>query len=176
MPEFTNKLKVAGPNVFRVSLFARGSAVDDGFRDADARSGDGRRDGHLVAWLKEPGEQVKRGEPLLEVETDKAILPVESPVFGVLSEITALIGSEVATGQMIARLTVAEETTASPSSSIAAPQNVVEASAPAEKRAREEQQARQRSATGLACPCSSAIARLALGAPSPATDPILLQR
>ena len=34
----------------------------------------------VVAWLKEPGEQVKRGEPLLEVETDKAILPVESPV------------------------------------------------------------------------------------------------
>jgi pyruvate/2-oxoglutarate dehydrogenase complex dihydrolipoamide acyltransferase (E2) component len=37
----------------------------------------------IVGWLKEVGQQVKRGEPLLEVETDKAILPVESPVFGV---------------------------------------------------------------------------------------------
>ncbi len=50
----------------------------------------------VVAWLKEPGDEVKRGEPLLEVETDKAILPVESPVFGVLCEITAPTGSEVA--------------------------------------------------------------------------------
>ena len=43
----------------------------------------------VVGWLKEVGNEVRRGEPLLEVETDKAILPVESPVFGVLSEITA---------------------------------------------------------------------------------------
>ncbi len=60
----------------------------------------------VIGWLKEPGEQVKRGEPLLEVETDKAILPVESPVLGVLCEITALSGSEVEPGQVIARLTV----------------------------------------------------------------------
>ena len=46
----------------------------------------------VVGWLKEPGQQVKRGEPLLEVETDKAILPVESPVLGVLCEITAAHG------------------------------------------------------------------------------------
>src|ERR1022692_3527163 len=65
----------------------------------------------VVAWLKELGQHVKRGEPLLEVETDKAILPVESPVVGVLSEITAATGAEVATGEMIARLTVDEEAT-----------------------------------------------------------------
>ena len=69
----------------------------------------------VVAWLKEPGEIVKRGEPLLEVETDKAILPVESPVLGVLCEITALTGAEVATGQVIARLTVDERMGVSPS-------------------------------------------------------------
>ncbi len=69
----------------------------------------------VVGWLKEPGEQVKRGEPLLEVETDKAILPVESPVLGVLCEITAPNGSEVETGQVIARLTVDERIAAAPS-------------------------------------------------------------
>jgi acetoin:2,6-dichlorophenolindophenol oxidoreductase subunit alpha len=69
----------------------------------------------VVAWLKEPGEQVRRGEPLLEVETDKAILPVESPVVGVLCEITALTGAEVETGQVIARLTVDEQISAAPS-------------------------------------------------------------
>jgi hypothetical protein len=67
----------------------------------------------IVGWLKEVGQQVKRGEPLLEVETDKAILPVESPVVGVLSEITAAMGAEVAMGQVIARLSVVDETTAS---------------------------------------------------------------
>ena len=58
----------------------------------------------VVAWLKEPGQAVERGEPLLEVETDKSILPVESPVSGVLREIAAVAGAEVATGQMIARV------------------------------------------------------------------------
>ena len=73
----------------------------------------------IVAWLKEPGEQVRRGEALLEVETDKAILPVESPVVGVLSEITALAGAEVETGQVIARLTVDEHSAASSSVPVA---------------------------------------------------------
>jgi TPP-dependent pyruvate/acetoin dehydrogenase alpha subunit len=67
----------------------------------------------IVGWLKEVGQRVKRGEPLLEVETDKAILPVESPVVGVLSEITAAKGDEVAMGQIIALLSVVDETTAS---------------------------------------------------------------
>jgi acetoin:2,6-dichlorophenolindophenol oxidoreductase subunit alpha len=72
----------------------------------------------IVGWLKEVGQQVKRGEPLLEVETDKAILPVESPVVGVLSEITAGRGAEVAMGQIIALLSVFDEaaTAGTPSS------------------------------------------------------------
>ena len=69
----------------------------------------------VVAWLKDPGEHVRRGEPLLEVETDKAILPVESPVVGVLCEITVVAGAEVEAGQVIARLTVEEHSGASPS-------------------------------------------------------------
>ena len=73
----------------------------------------------VVAWLKELGEQVKRGEPLLEVETDKAILPVESPVVGVLTEISAAAGAEVATGQTIARLTVDSESAVAASESSA---------------------------------------------------------
>jgi acetoin:2,6-dichlorophenolindophenol oxidoreductase subunit alpha len=79
----------------------------------------------IVGWLKAVGQQVKRGEPLLEVETDKAILPVESPVVGVLSEITAATGAEVAMGQVIARLSVVDETTAlaTPSSTEQSPQH-----------------------------------------------------
>jgi TPP-dependent pyruvate/acetoin dehydrogenase alpha subunit len=67
----------------------------------------------IVGWLKEVGQQVKRGETLLEVETDKAILPIESPVVGTLSEINAATGAEVAVGQLIAHLNVVDQTTAS---------------------------------------------------------------
>ncbi len=94
----------------------------------------------VVGWLKEPGEEVKRGEPLLEVETDKAILPVESPVLGVLCEITALTGSEVEVGQVIARLTVEERIAAARSlpeqaATVAAPDAPVRQKAPVERKA-----------------------------------------
>ena len=36
----------------------------------------------VVRWLVDAGQQVRRGEPLLEVETDKAVMEVESVVTG----------------------------------------------------------------------------------------------
>ena len=54
----------------------------------------------LVRWLAEVGQLVRRGEPLLEVETDKAILVVESAVAGTLQAIAVPAGAEVATGQL----------------------------------------------------------------------------
>jgi pyruvate dehydrogenase E1 component alpha subunit len=62
----------------------------------------------LLRWLVEVGQPVRRGEPLLEVETDKAILVVESAVSGVLRATTAEAGTEVATGQPIASFDVEE--------------------------------------------------------------------
>jgi pyruvate/2-oxoglutarate dehydrogenase complex dihydrolipoamide acyltransferase (E2) component len=41
----------------------------------------------VVRWLKAPGEAVKCGEPLLEIETEKITCEVESPADGTLSEI-----------------------------------------------------------------------------------------
>ena len=38
----------------------------------------------IVRWLVEPGQRIERGRPLLEVETDKATMEVESVVTGVL--------------------------------------------------------------------------------------------
>lgn len=63
----------------------------------------------VIGWLKIVGQAVERGEPLLEVETDKAILPVESAVAGVLSDIAVKPGEEVATGQVIATIAVDEK-------------------------------------------------------------------
>jgi pyruvate dehydrogenase E1 component alpha subunit len=63
----------------------------------------------VIGWLKNVGQTVERGEPLLEVETDKAILPVESAVAGVLRELAVKAGEEVATGQVIATIAVDEK-------------------------------------------------------------------
>jgi len=58
--------------------------------------------GSLVSWLKAEGEPVTKGEPLMEVETDKATVEVEAPASGVLAHVTAAPGDEVPVGQRIA--------------------------------------------------------------------------
>ncbi len=58
--------------------------------------------GKLVRWLKNDGEQVTKGEPLMEVETDKATVEVEAPASGTLSAITAAAGDDVAVGRPMA--------------------------------------------------------------------------
>lgn len=60
--------------------------------------------GKLLAWRKKEGEQVTKGEPLLEIETDKAVVEVEAPGDGLLAGISAQIGDEIPVGQTIAWL------------------------------------------------------------------------
>lgn len=63
-----------------------------------------QENGKLLAWKKKEGEHVAKGEPLLEIETDKAVVEVESPGEGILAGITADVGAEVPVGQTIAWL------------------------------------------------------------------------
>jgi pyruvate dehydrogenase E2 component (dihydrolipoamide acetyltransferase) len=58
--------------------------------------------GRLVSLLKKEGESVTKGEPLLEVETDKAVMEIESPGNGVLAGIKVQPGTDVPVGQTIA--------------------------------------------------------------------------
>ncbi len=58
--------------------------------------------GKLISWLKKEGESVAKGEPLLEVETDKAVMEIESPAAGVLAGIKVQAGTEVPVGRTIA--------------------------------------------------------------------------
>jgi len=58
--------------------------------------------GIVVQWKKHAGDRVVKGEPLLEVETDKAVVEVESPASGTLASITAEAGAEVPVGTSIA--------------------------------------------------------------------------
>ncbi|HTS34919.1 MAG TPA: dihydrolipoamide acetyltransferase family protein [Candidatus Solibacter sp.] len=58
--------------------------------------------GKLLAWRKKEGDRVTKGEPLLDIETDKAIVEVEAPADGVLAGIKAAEGADVPVGQTIA--------------------------------------------------------------------------
>lgn len=60
--------------------------------------------GILIRWLKAEGESVAKGEPLMEVETDKATVEIEAPASGILTHITASPGDEVPVGNRIALL------------------------------------------------------------------------
>jgi pyruvate dehydrogenase E2 component (dihydrolipoamide acetyltransferase) len=68
--------------------------------------------GRLVQWLKREGETVTRGEPLMEVETDKATVEVEAPASGVLARVTARPGDDVPVGEPVAVILAAGEVAA----------------------------------------------------------------
>jgi pyruvate dehydrogenase E2 component (dihydrolipoamide acetyltransferase) len=58
--------------------------------------------GKLISWLKKEGDPVAKGEPLLEIETDKAVMEIESPGDGVLAAVKVQAGAEVPVGRTIA--------------------------------------------------------------------------
>ena len=58
--------------------------------------------GKLLAWRKKEGESVTKGEPLLEIETDKAVVEIESPGDGILAGLKSREGDVVPVGQIIA--------------------------------------------------------------------------
>ncbi|MGH2977044.1 MAG: dihydrolipoamide acetyltransferase family protein [Gaiellaceae bacterium] len=65
------------------------------------RLGQGMESGTIVRWLKSEGEQVEKGEPLFELDTDKVTQDVEAEAAGVLLKIAVAEG-EVPVGQTIA--------------------------------------------------------------------------
>src|SRR5690349_11641648 len=60
----------------------------------------------VLAWLKRPGDAIRRGEPLVEVETDKATVVYEAEQDGVLGDIIVDEGSTADLGAVIARMIV----------------------------------------------------------------------
>ena len=59
-------------------------------------------DATLVAWHKQLGQSVSRDENLADLETDKVVLEVPSPISGVLREIKAQAGASVKSGELLA--------------------------------------------------------------------------
>jgi len=56
----------------------------------------------VLRWLKQKGDRVKAGEPLLEVETDKVNVEIEAPDSGLLSEVLAKEGEVVSFNSVVA--------------------------------------------------------------------------
>jgi pyruvate dehydrogenase E2 component (dihydrolipoamide acetyltransferase) len=73
--------------------------------------------GKVLRWLKSPGDTVARGEPIVEIETDKVTVEVEAPAAGVLREVTARVGDVVPVGATIALIFAAGEAAAEPATS-----------------------------------------------------------
>ena len=70
------------------------------------RLSDSMEEATILSWLKRPGDDVARGEPLVEVETDKATMVYEAETDGVLEEIVVDDGSTATLGAVIARIRV----------------------------------------------------------------------
>lgn len=68
------------------------------------KMGDAMTEGRVLRWIKQPGETIKKGEPLAEIETDKVNVDLESDEDGTLVEILIPEGEAVAVGVPIARL------------------------------------------------------------------------
>ena len=99
--------------------------------------------GVLVRWLKSEGEFVARGEPLMEIETDKAVMEIEASASGILSNVTAREGDEIPVGQGIAWLLGEGET--APSPAVGAPRSQQPSSRPGTTRRARETKTRTRS-------------------------------
>ena len=65
--------------------------------------------GKIVSWLKKEGDVISKGEPLLEVETDKAVVEVEASADGVLAGVKSHEGDVVPVGVTIAWIVAAGE-------------------------------------------------------------------
>ena len=88
----------------------------------------------VARWFKQPGEYVREGESLLEVDSDKASLEVPSPVSGAVVALAAEEGDEVDVGSVIAWIDESAEATsddgAASQGSVAAAPEVAAAAAP----------------------------------------------
>jgi pyruvate dehydrogenase E2 component (dihydrolipoamide acetyltransferase) len=73
------------------------------------RLSDSMEEGTILKWLVEEGGEVKRGEALVEIETDKANMTYDADGDGTLVEVVAKEGATLPVGEVIARIGAADE-------------------------------------------------------------------
>src|ERR1700726_565647 len=94
------------------------------------RLSDSMETGKILRWLKKEGEDVKKGEPLVEIESDKANIEVEAYASGKLSKIVVAEGESAPIGAVIAQI---GEGASTPSAPKAAPRGEAQATVEAPK-------------------------------------------
>jgi pyruvate dehydrogenase E2 component (dihydrolipoamide acetyltransferase) len=92
------------------------------------RLSDSMETGKILRWLKKEGEDVKKGEPLVEIESDKANIEVEAYASGKLSKIVVPEGESAPIGAVIAE--IGEGSTAPSAEKAPAPKGQAEAAEP----------------------------------------------
>ena len=86
------------------------------------KMGDAMTEGKVVRWYKQPGDKVSKGEPVLEIETDKVNLDLEAEADGVLGEHAVAEGATAQVGEILAMID--DGRTARKSKSASAPDDV----------------------------------------------------
>lgn len=66
-------------------------------------------DATVQAWHKQPGERIRRDENLVDLETDKVVLEVPSPIDGVLSQVLVEVGAIVSADALLAVIEAASD-------------------------------------------------------------------
>ncbi len=80
--------------------------------------GEGITEGHIQKWLVEDGSEVKEDQPVVQVETDKAVVNLPAPISGLI-KIVAKAGTDVKVGDMLAYFGTADELKSLPPASAA---------------------------------------------------------
>src|SRR6478672_1202586 len=68
------------------------------------KMGDAMTEGKVVRWYKKAGDAVKKGEPVLEIETDKVNLDLEAEQDGTIGDVSASEGQVVPVGGVLAKI------------------------------------------------------------------------
>ncbi|MDX2427358.1 MAG: 2-oxoglutarate dehydrogenase complex dihydrolipoyllysine-residue succinyltransferase [Xanthomonadales bacterium] len=108
-------------------------------------------DATVALWHKKPGDSIRRDENLVDLETDKVVLEVPSPVDGVVTKITRDSGETVTSGELLGMIEEGVVDAVQESAEAAPPADIVEATpsviaetaklSPAARRVAEEEQA-----------------------------------
>jgi pyruvate dehydrogenase E2 component (dihydrolipoamide acetyltransferase) len=72
------------------------------------RMGETMESGRIVGWLKQPGERFRRGETIVEIESDKTVVELPALADGLLLEVLAEVGADVAVGAPLCRYEVGD--------------------------------------------------------------------
>src|SRR5579872_6114113 len=78
------------------------------------RLSDTMTEGTVSKWLKHPGDDIKKGEPLVEIETDKANIELEAYASGKLSRIVLKEGESAPVGELIGEIALPGEANTPP--------------------------------------------------------------